>query len=63
MSAAVFAGTAALLADGEDPARLRQQVTSPGGTTAAGVAALERGAVRSHVADAVRAAADRAAEL
>lgn len=63
MAVAATAGTAALLADGEDPAALRQRVTSPGGTTAAGVAALERGAVRSHVADAVRSAAARAAEL
>lgn len=63
MTAGVLAGTAALLADGTDPATLRQMVTSPAGTTAAGVAVLERGAVRASVADAVRAAADRAREL
>ena len=57
------AGTAALLADGTDPAVLRQRVSSPAGTTIAGVAVLERGAVRAHVADAVQAAARRAAEL
>ena len=33
---------------------------SPAGTTIAGVAVLERGAVRAHVADAVRAAAEKA---
>lgn len=63
MVAAVIAGTASLLADGTDPAVLRQRVSSPGGTTIAGLAALERGAVRAHMADAVRAAAARAQEL
>lgn len=63
MTAAVLAGTAALLADGTDPALLRQRVSSPAGTTIAGLAVLERGAVRAHVADAVLAAAKRAAEL
>lgn len=63
MTAAVLAGTAALLADGTDPALLRQRVSSPAGTTIAGVAVLERGAVRAHVADAVLAAAKRAGEL
>lgn len=63
MVAGVIAGTAALLAGGDDPALLRQRVSSPGGTTIEGIAVLERGAVRAHVADAVRAAARRAAEL
>ena len=54
LTAAVVAGTAALLADGTDPALLRQRVSSPAGTTIAGLAVLERGAVRAHVADAVR---------
>jgi pyrroline-5-carboxylate reductase len=56
----VLAGTAALLADGGDPAALRQRVSSPAGTTVEGVAVLDRGAVRGHLADAVRAAAARA---
>jgi pyrroline-5-carboxylate reductase len=60
---AVLDGTAALLTDGQDPATLRQRVSSPSGTTVAGIAVLERGAVRAHVADAVKAAAARAAEL
>lgn len=63
MVGAVLGGTAALLADGTDPALLRQRVSSPAGTTIAGVAVLERGAVRAHVADAVLAAARRADEL
>jgi pyrroline-5-carboxylate reductase len=44
-------------------AALRAAVTSPGGTTAAGLRALEAGGLRSSVLDAVVAAADRAAEL
>jgi pyrroline-5-carboxylate reductase len=63
MVAAVIAGTAALLADGGDPAELRRRVSSPAGTTVEGLAVLERGAVRAHLADAVRAAARRAGEL
>lgn len=63
MVGAVIAGTAALLADGTDPALVRQRVSSPGGTTIAGIAVLERGGVRAHVADAVLAAARRAAEI
>lgn len=59
----VLAGTAALLADGTDPADLQARVTSPGGTTAAGVAAMDERAVDEAVAAAVRAAAARAAEL
>jgi pyrroline-5-carboxylate reductase len=59
----VLAGTAALLEGGEDPARLQARVTSPGGTTAAGVAVLEDGGVGPALAAAVAAAAERAAEL
>jgi len=57
-------GAAALAEDsGEAPAVLRSKVTSPGGTTAQGVAALERGGVRTALADAVAAAARRSREL
>lgn len=63
MVAGVIAGTAALLAGGDDPAALRQRVSSPAGTTIEGLGVLERGAVRAHMADAVRAAARRAGEL
>jgi len=48
---------------GEHPAILREAVTSPGGTTAAGLAVLESAAVRSAVAEAVIAAAHRADEM
>lgn len=63
MAAGVIAGTAALLADGGDPATLRQRVSSPAGTTIEGLQVLEAGAVRAHIAGAVRAAARRAGEL
>ncbi|WCO66758.1 pyrroline-5-carboxylate reductase [Iamia majanohamensis] len=57
-------GAAALLAEtGEEPATLRAQVTSPGGTTAAGLRALEAAGVRAAVLDAVSAAAERSRQL
>ena len=52
-----------LVESGETPEVLRAQVTSPGGTTAAGLRALEAGAVRSAFLDAVAAATARATEL
>ncbi len=48
---------------GEQPATLRQQVTSPGGTTAAAIEVLESGRARDLIADALRAARDRSKEL
>jgi pyrroline-5-carboxylate reductase len=59
----LFVGSAALLADRGDAAALRRMVTSPGGTTAAGLAVLEDRGVRAAFVDAVRAAAARSAEL
>ncbi|MGB0112769.1 MAG: pyrroline-5-carboxylate reductase [Ilumatobacteraceae bacterium] len=56
-------GSATLLDREGDPARLREMVTSPGGTTAAGLARLEAGGLRDVVADAVRAATERSREL
>jgi pyrroline-5-carboxylate reductase len=57
-------GAARLLSEtGETPEALRAQVTSPGGTTAAGLRALEAGGVRSAVVDAVVAATERSREL
>ncbi len=59
----LLVGSAALLARGEEPADLRAKVTSPGGTTAAGIAALESHDVRAAFVDAVRAATERGREL
>lgn len=57
-------GSARLLIEtGESPAALRAAVTSPGGTTAAGLCALERHAVRGAFLDAVSAATERSREL
>ncbi len=59
----LLVGSSLLLAQEGDPADLRARVTSPGGTTAAGVGVLEDRDVRGHVAAAVRAAAARGREL
>ncbi len=48
---------------GEHLAVLRNQVTSPGGTTAAGLYALEKGGLRTVLADGIFAAYERSVEL
>ena len=63
MVAQLLVGSAALLAERGDPAGLRAMVTSPGGTTAAGVRVLEDRAVRAAFIEAVQAAAARSREL
>lgn len=59
----LFAGAASMLADGTDPRRLREMVTSPGGTTAAGLQILDERDVRSVFVDAIAAAAERSRQL
>jgi pyrroline-5-carboxylate reductase len=59
-----FVGSLALAdATGESPARLRDQVTSPNGTTRAGLDVLQRAQLDILVAKALEAARDRAREL
>jgi pyrroline-5-carboxylate reductase len=60
----LLVGSAALLAESDgSPAELRAEVTSPGGTTVAGLLALERGGVRAAVVECVLAATARSREL
>lgn len=57
-------GTAALLEhSGEHPAEIRKRVCSPGGTTLAGLSAMEQGGVGRGLVAGVVAARDRAREL
>jgi pyrroline-5-carboxylate reductase len=60
----LLVGSATLLAEtGESPDELRARVTSPGGTTAAGLRVLERADVRRSFQEAVAAATERSREL
>ena len=65
MALATVGGTAALLeASGEDSAAMARRVSSPNGTTQAGLAVLdEGGAFKARVASTLMAAARRSAEL
>ncbi|MEW6753166.1 MAG: pyrroline-5-carboxylate reductase [Candidatus Latescibacterota bacterium] len=62
--AQTVAGAARMVQEsGLHPAVLRDQVTSPGGTTIAGLHVLEEKGLRDALMSAVQAAAERAAEL
>ena len=52
-----------LIETGEHPGRLKDMVTSPGGTTIAGLHALEQGGVRSTLINAMEAATQRSKTL
>lgn len=51
------------LSEKKHPAELRAMVTSPGGTTIAGLHAMEQGAFRATIMDTVEAATNRSREL
>ena len=59
----VMGAAAMILETGRHPGELKDMVASPGGTTIAGIAALEKGAFRSSVISSVEAAWQRAIEL
>jgi pyrroline-5-carboxylate reductase len=59
-----FVGSAKLAIErGEDPATLRAQVTSKGGTTERALEVLEKARVKDHFVEAVQAACERSREL
>ena len=64
LAASTVAGTGALVHEtGEHPAIWKDRVTSPGGTTAAGLHAMESGGFRAAAIEAIAAATRRAREL
>ena len=63
LAAQTLLGAAQMVLDGAAPAALRAAVTSPAGTTAAGLRVMERAGVRSALMEAVLAAAERSKEL
>lgn len=64
LAAQTVMGAAKMVLDtGEHPARLKDQVTTPGGTTIAGIDMLDRYGFRTALMEAVKAAAKRSEEL
>lgn len=59
----VYGSAKLLLETGEHPGRLKDMVTSPGGTAIAGLHTLESGGLRRTLIDAVEAATNRAQQL
>ena len=59
----LYGASKLLVESGQSPTELRAQVTTPAGTTAAGLRVLEQRAVRAALIDAVAAAADRSRQL
>lgn len=59
----VYGAAKLQLETGEHPGRLKDMVTSPGGTAIAGLHTLEAGGLRRTLIDAVEAAATRSSEL
>jgi pyrroline-5-carboxylate reductase len=64
LAAQTVLGAARMVLDsGEHPAVLKDQITSPGGTTIAALHKLEEKGLRDALISAVQAATERAAEL
>jgi pyrroline-5-carboxylate reductase len=59
----VLGGAKMVLVTGQHPAALKDQVTSPGGTTIEGLHELEKGKLRATVMSAVRAATEKSRKL
>ena len=59
----VLGGAKMVLETGQHPGALKDQVTSPGGTTIEGIHELEKGKLRATVMNAVRAATEKSKKL